>query len=206
MRAQLTGDVASIAPRLLGAELHSFVGGEHVAGRIVETEAYRGADDKAAHSYLHRRTARTEVFFGPPGHAYVYLVYGIHTMFNVITGAPDQPDAVLIRAIEPLLGLPVMQRRRAAARRKGGDPAELQTTGLTNGPGLVCQAFGIDRGHYGVDLLDSSSILQLRGEFGSVSAKHMTASARVGVAYAQECALWPWRFRTSGNPHCSPAK
>ncbi len=190
-------DVVAIAKSLIGAEIHTFIGGLHTAGRIVETEAYRGTDDKAAHSYGHRRTPRTEVFFGPGGHAYVYLIYGIHHMFNIVTGPVEQPDAVLIRAIEPLVNFDLMRSRRG-----------LTASGprIGNGPALVCQSLGIDRSHYGVDLMSEDSDVRLRGELGSVSARSIVASPRVGIAYAEECAVWPWRFRESGSPHTSPAK
>ncbi len=159
-RDRLTGaGVVAHARALLGAEVHTFVDGSHTAGRIVETEAYRGADDKAAHSYGHKRTKRTEVFFGPPGHAYVYLVYGLHQMFNIVTGPAGQPDAVLVRAIEPIRGTEVMLARR-------GLPELSPRVG--NGPALVCQALGITRAHYGLDLLSADAEVQLRGVLGSV--------------------------------------
>ena len=94
-------DILGQAQGLLGTLLISEIGGQRSVARIVETEAYRGADDKAAHSYGYKRTQRTEVFFGPPGHAYVYLIYGMHRMFNVICGPENEPNAVLIRAVEP---------------------------------------------------------------------------------------------------------
>lgn len=185
------------ARALLGAEIHSFVDGLHTAGRIVETEAYRGADDKAAHSFGNRRTKRTEVFFGPPGHAYVYLIYGLHRMFNIVTGPAGQADAVLVRAVEPLVGIDVMLSRR-----------NLSTVAprISNGPALLCQALGVTLDHYATDLLDASSAIQLHGSLGTVSDTDVIRSPRVGVAYAEDCATWPWRFRESGNPYTSPAK
>ena len=111
-----------------------------VAGRIVEAEAYRGPDDRASHSYGGQPTKRTAAMFGPAGHAYVFLIYGLHHHFNVVTGREGEPHAVLIRAVEPLHGVELMAHRRGmAATRKE----------LTNGPGKLCQALGINLGHYG---------------------------------------------------------
>lgn len=191
------GNVVDHARALIGVELHSWIDGIHAAGRVVETEAYRGADDKAAHSYGYKRTARTDIFFGAAGHAYVYLIYGLHSMFNVVTGPRGQPDAVLVRAIEPLFGTDAMLARRKL-------PSILPRIG--NGPALVCQALAITRHHYGVDLLAGDAVIQLRGVLNSVAASAIIAGPRVGVAYSEECAAWPWRFRESGNPYTSPAK
>lgn len=202
-RSSLRNEVVDVAQALLGVELHSFTESGHSAGRIVETEAYRGADDRAAHSFGHRRTPRTEVFFGDAGHAYVYFVYGIHTMFNVVVGPVGSPEAVLIRALEPIYGLELMCSRRVS---KTGFRQNLPVYRLANGPGLVCQALGIKREDYGVDLLDAKSPLQLRGELNTLTASEIIASPRVGVAYAGECAAWPWRFRQAGSVYSSPAK
>ena len=189
--------VERAARELLGVEVHTEIDGFRAAGRIVETEAYRGADDKAAHSYGYKRTRRTEVFFGDAGHAYVYLIYGLHRMFNVVVGPPEEPNAVLVRALEPLDGTDAMLARRQLTSAGGR---------LANGPALVCQALGITRAHYGVDLLAAGAPIRLVGDLGTVAPERITASPRVGVAYAGECAAWPWRFRESGNPYTSPAK
>lgn len=149
------------------------------AGRIVESEAYRGPEDRAAHSYGGRRTARTEVMFGPPGYAYVFFVYGMHYQFNLVTGKDGAPHAVLIRAVEPVLGIELMAKRRnlpASARE------------LTNGPGKLCVALGIGRESYGVDLCGSKLFLSEGPRVRSASAK------RVGVDYAGDWAEKPWRF------------
>ena len=173
------------------------VDGEPAIGRIVETEAYRGRDDRASHAYPLKRTRRTEVFFGPPGHACVYLCYGIHRMFNVICGPVGEPNAVLVRAIEPVAGTDAMLRRRGLSevgRRVGG------------GPGLVCQALGIALAHNAVDLFSAGSAVRLRGVFGGLPAAAVVSSPRVGIAYAGEDAARPWRFRVSGSGFTSPAK
>ena len=196
--------IEEAARQLLGVTVYTEVGGVPTAGRIVETEAYRGADDKAAHSYKYKRTKRTAVFYADAGHAYVYLIYGLHRMFNVVVGPPGEPNAVLVRAVEPVTGIDVMLARR-----------KLRTPGprIGNGPALVCQALGISRAHYGLDLLGAGSPVRLLGELGTVPAPEVIASPRVGIAYAGECARWPWRFRESGplgplgaNSYTSPAK
>jgi len=152
-----------------------------LAGKIVEAEAYRGPEDRAAHSYGGRRTARTEVMFGPPGFAYVFFVYGMHWHLNLVTTREDAPHAVLLRAVEPLAGAETMARRRSL------HPGAVA---LTNGPGKLCQAFGIERRHYGCDLTGSS--LFLTGALGI--RPRLERSPRIGVDYAEEWAKKPWRF------------
>src|ERR1700730_16759752 len=139
-------DVSAIAKDLLGKILLTSFDGEFTAGRIVETEAYNGVVDRASHAYGNRRTARTEVMYGKAGTAYVYLCYGIHHLFNVVTNRQETPQAVLVRAIEPLLGIELMQER---TRKKILDNT------LTRGPGNVSKALGIFTYHSGLDLLDS---------------------------------------------------
>jgi len=164
-----------------------------VAGRIVEAEAYRGPEDRAAHSSGGRRTARTEAMYGPPGFAYVFFVYGMHWHLNLVTTREDAPHAVLLRAVEPLLGVPLM------ARRRGLSPGDVS---LCNGPGKLCQAFGVERRHYGVDLtrgaLYLSEATTPRGKLGR--------SARIGVDYAESWADKPWRFFELGNRYVSRGK
>ena len=142
-----------------------------VSGRIVEVEAYRGPEDRAAHSYGGRRTARTEAMFGAPGHAYVFFVYGMHFHLNLVTTREGAPEAVLLRAIEPLEGLELMaERRRIEQHRRE----------LTNGPGKLCQAFAVDRSHYGVDLTQGSLYL-LDGP-----SPKLETSPRIDIDYAGE--------------------
>jgi DNA-3-methyladenine glycosylase len=160
-------------------------------GRIVEAEAYRGPADRAAHSYGGRRTARTEVMFGPAGYAYVFFVYGMHWHFNIVSGQEGQPEAVLIRAVEPLEGVELMRARRGHARA----PAE-----LSNGPGKLCQAFGIDRALYGADL--TKGVLYL----ADGPRARIGRSARIGVDYAGEWAARPWRFFDADSPFVSRAR
>lgn len=162
------------------------------AGRIVEAEAYRGPEDRAAHSYNGRRTPRTEVMFGPPGFAYVFFVYGMHFHFNVVTTAEGKPHAVLIRAVEPLSGVALMAERRGLPET---------SFALTNGPGKLCQAFGIDKRLYGADLTRPPLYL-CDGE----RRDKLLRSPRVGVDYAGEWAKKPWRFYEAGSPWVSPVR
>lgn len=157
-----------------------------VAGRIVEAEAYRGPEDRAAHSFGGRRTERTEAMFGPPGFAYVFFVYGMHWHVNLVTTREGAPHAVLLRAAEPLLGQELMAVRR-------GLPA--LHVNLCNGPGKLCQAFGIDRRYYGADLTRGALFLS---DAGGARPK-ISRSARIGVDYAEAWADKPWRFFEQGN-------
>jgi DNA-3-methyladenine glycosylase len=159
-----------------------------VAGRIVETEAYRGPEDLAAHSAGGRRTKRTEAMFGPPGHAYMFLLYGMHWAFNIVAGPEGQPHAVLIRAVEPVLGVELMVARR-------GVPAGSLT--LCNGPGKLCAALGLDRAAYGLDLC-ASGLYLASGERGPIAR-----SPRINVDYAGSWAKKPWRFYERGNRYVS---
>jgi DNA-3-methyladenine glycosylase len=162
-----------------------------VSGTIVEAEAYRGPEDRAAHSYGGRRTARTEVMFGPPGHAYVFFVYGMHFHFNLVTTALGAPEAVLIRAVEPLEGLELMAARRglSSTRRE-----------ISNGPGKLCEAFAINRAAYGADLTVPPLYL-LDGP-----ARRVARSPRIGIDYAAEWAEKPWRFYDPKSPFVSPVR
>jgi DNA-3-methyladenine glycosylase len=183
--------VLEVARECIGALLVCRETGDLV-GRIVETEAYRGPQDRAAHSYGGRRTARTEAMFGPAGRAYVFVLYGRHVHLNLVTGKVGQPEAVLIRAVEPLWGLAIMAERRNV---RTDDKV------LTNGPGKLCQAFGIERSHYGRDLTGGSLFLSRgyrRGPLGR--------SERIGVASAGSWALRPWRFFEKGNPYVTPRR
>jgi DNA-3-methyladenine glycosylase len=159
-----------------------------VAGRVVEAEAYRGPEDRAAHSYGGRRTARTEAMYGPPGHAYVFFVYGMHHHVNLVTTKEGLPHAVLLRAVEPTEGVELM------AKRRGRSPTDRE---LTNGPGKLCVAFGIDRRAYGADLCKKPLFLA-DGPRGRV-----VRSPRVGIDYAGEWVDRPWRFYEQGNPWVS---
>lgn len=170
------------------------------SGRIVEVEAYRGPEDRAAHSYGGRRTARTEVMFGPPGRAYVFLIYGIHRHVNIVTGSVDEPQAVLIRALEPLTGESLMQDRRS----RDGRVSPLPPRELCSGPGKLCQALDIDRRFNGSDLLAWSGApverLELRP---GIPPRRVGTSPRIGIDYAGDWANKPWRFYDLESPHVS---
>jgi len=164
-----------------------------LAGRIVEAEAYRGPEDRAAHSWQGRRTERTEAMFGPPGFAYVFFVYGMHWHLNLVTTDAGAPHAVLLRAIEPLLGAELMAARRGLSETD---------VNLCNGPGKLCQAFAIERRHYGVDLTRGALFLS----DGTTARGKLGRSARVGVDYAESWAQKPWRFFELQNRWVSRGK
>lgn len=176
-------DVVAIAKELIGKWLFTQVEGIPTGGMITETEAYAGPEDKASHAYNNRRTERTEVMFHAGGVAYVYLCYGMHNLLNVVTGSEGVPHAVLIRGISPKVGTETMLSRR---NKKTVDRT------LTRGPGSVCQALGIDRSHNGMSFL--SSTLWIEDHHIHIPKKQIQAAPRIGIDYAQEHALLPWRF------------
>ena len=161
------------------------------ASMIVEAEAYWGPEDDAAHSFGGRRTARTEAMFAPPGHAYVFRLYGMHRCFNVVTAPEGQPQAVLIRALEPVEGLALMVERRGTADRRL----------LCSGPGRLCQAMGIGMEHYGQDLFSGSLRLE---EYRAFFPEEIGVSPRVNVDYAVEYRNRLWRFFLLDSPYVSP--
>lgn len=190
-------DVVGLAKTLLGKVLVTQFGTEISAGIIVETEAYRAPDDKACHAYNNRRTKRTETMFKRGGHAYVYLCYGIHHLFNVVTGPKNTAHAVLIRGIEPLFNEQLMLQRRNFKKL---------TTQLSAGPGVLTKALGISTSQDGIDMCHSESPIWIEDIGQNIPQKQIICSPRVGVAYAKECAEWPWRFRIQNNKWCSKAR
>ncbi|MCO6453311.1 MAG: DNA-3-methyladenine glycosylase [Caldilineales bacterium] len=178
-----------IAPELLGCLLVRELDGVRLAGRIVEVEAYMGEEDAASHAYR-GETARNRAMFGPPGHGYVYLIYGIHHCLNVVCGPVGLARAVLIRALEPLAGIEVMRERRGQENMRA----------LCSGPGKLCQALGIDRALDGHDLLGGSALWL---EPGVVPGDAICTSPRVGVRGDEAAINAPWRFFLSGNPDVS---
>ncbi|MGB9418376.1 MAG: DNA-3-methyladenine glycosylase [Acidobacteriaceae bacterium] len=185
----------SVARDVLGKLLVRRTGNALLAGRIVEVEAYFGDGDPAAHSAA-GRTARNAVLFGPPGHAYVYFIYGMHSCLNISCEPTGQAGSLLVRALEPLQGLAQMAAWR-------GLTAQAAPRLLTSGPGRLCQAFGITRAtHNGIDLLSADSELQLRDDgYGTQS---ILATPRIGITKAAER---PLRFLISGSPYASgPAR
>lgn len=187
--------VLAVAKDVLGKLLVHDTPEGLMVGRIVEAEAYRGPEDRAAHSWGGRRTARTEVMYGEPGLAYVFFVYGMHWHLNLVTTRAGAPHAVLLRAVEPLHGVELMARRR-----------ELPETNvnLCNGPGKLCQAFGVDRRHYGVDLTTSRELFMSDGP--PLPRARLGRSPRIGVDYAESWAEKPWRFFEQGNRWVSRAR
>jgi len=172
-------------------------------GRIVEVEAYIGATDRASHARF-GPTARNRVMYGPPGIAYVYRVYGMYDLLNVVTEPADRPAAVLIRALEPLDGIEAMRAARIAHGRAGAGIGRLPAHRLASGPGLVTAAFGLDRFDTGTDLCDPASTVRIAGPARSVTDDEILASPRIGVDYAAE--PWrsiPWRFVIAGHPSAS---
>lgn len=187
-------DVIDVARDLLGQRLVRVVEGQRVAGIIVEVEAYLGVEDKAAHTFGGRRTARVASMWGDGGHAYVYFTYGMHHCLNVVASTEGHPVAALVRALEPTEGLDFMYARRKLARRD---------TQLCSGPGKLCAALGIDRGCDGEDLVEGETLFIERARRGTIPEGDIVAGPRIGVAYAGEWAHKPLRFYLRENPHVS---
>ncbi len=185
-------DVVAISRALLGKFLFTNIAGALIGGIIVETEAYNGAIDKASHAYGNKNTTRTKTMFMEGGVAYVYLCYGIHQLFNVVTSVEGEPQAVLIRAVEPLEGLDVMLQRRSMDKLKPN---------LTAGPGSVAKALGIDRNLNALSL--QSTMVWIEDKGIVIHADEIAAVPRIGVAYAAEDALLPYRFYVKGNQYVS---
>jgi DNA-3-methyladenine glycosylase len=187
-----SSNVVEISKYLLGKYLYTYIDGQFTGGYIIETEAYNGIIDRASHAYGNRRTPRTEIMFGNGGTAYVYLCYGIHEMFNVVTSKEGQPHAILIRAVNPTEGVEIMQQRR--------NMTALKNT-ITSGPGSVAKALGISRKINGISLQSDTLWIEDKGLVFPESG--IAAVPRVGVAYAAEDALLPYRFYVKGNPYVS---
>lgn len=188
----LNEDVVALAKDLLGKVLYTNIDGEVTAGIIVETEAYFGIKDKASHAYGGRRTNRTETMYSTGGISYVYLCYGMHHLFNVVTSVKDEPHAVLIRAVEPLVGLDLIEARRGMPVTKAA---------VSSGPGSAAKALGIDKSFNAKDLNGTEIWLEDHGI--NYQENEIAATPRVGIAYAQEHATLPWRFFVKGNKYVS---
>lgn len=191
----LNQDVLFLAKDLLGKVLFTEIDGDVTAGVIVETEAYFGVLDKASHAYGGRRTSRTETLYHPGGVSYVYLCYGIHHLFNIVSSVEDEPHAVLVRAVEPLIGSDIMELRRNMSASK---------LAISSGPGSAAKALGIDRSFNEKDLTENEIWIEDHGI--RYSPETIVAGPRIGVAYAQEDALLPWRFYVKGNKYVSKPK
>jgi DNA-3-methyladenine glycosylase len=182
-------DVVQIARELLGKVLYTSINHEITGGIIIETEAYAGVIDKASHAYNNRRTARTEIMYREGGCAYVYLCYGIHPLFNIVTSVQDVPHAVLIRGINPLYGIEIMKNRKGKIKLIPKDG---------NGPGNITKLLGIRVEHSGINLsIDSYAEegIWLQDEGIQVLDSEVKSSPRIGVDYAGEDAKLPYRFQ-----------
>jgi len=188
----LNQDVIFLAKDLLGKVLFTEINGDLTAGIIVETEAYSGVIDKASHAYGGRRTGRTETLYTRGGVSYVYLCYGIHHLFNIVSSVEGEPHAVLVRAVEPLTGVETMELRRNMPASK---------TAISSGPGSAAKALGIDRSFNKKDLTGNEIWIEDHGI--KYSPDEIVSGPRIGVAYAQEDALLPWRFYVKGNRYVS---
>jgi len=186
---------AAVAPDLIGRLLVRELDGARLVLRIVETEAYLGAPDRASHAAGGRRTARNESLYLPGGHAYVYFIYGMHWCLNAVCGEADEGGAVLLRAGEPVAG-----EERMRALRGVADDARLRPGDIAGGPGKICRALAVDRALDGAPL-DAPPLWIAAGEL--VPRRRIARGARVGVAYAGEAADWPLRFAERGNSHVS---
>lgn len=193
----LNPDTPAVARSLLGKYLCTRINGELTTGKITETEAYEAPHDKACHAYNNRRTSRTEIMFRAGGTAYVYLCYGIHHLFNVVTAPAESARAVLIRGLEPVEGTDIMLQRRNIS---------VPQPRMTAGPGSLSQALGISKEMTGQTLLDPDGQIWLEDRGTIIPPDDIIASPRVGIAYAEEWVEVPWRFRIKGNRYCSPAR
>lgn len=182
-------DGVTLAKRLLGCRLVHETGGKRVGGIIVETEAYMGLADDAAHSYRGRPDGRVNIQYGPGGYAYIYLIYGMHSCMNVVANGENIPEAVLIRALMPDTGMEEMRLRRPKAKNDRQ---------LCAGPGKLCAALNITRAQYGLDLLGDSLYIEDRD-----TVPEIEAARRVGVDYAVQCRDRLWRFCVKDSPFVS---
>ena len=188
------GDILAISRELLGKVLYTQFDDKLTSGIIVETEAYAGETDRASHAYRGKRTQRTEVMYASGGTAYIYLCYGIHHLFNVVTNFEGIPHAVLIRAIEPKDGIEIMLQRRNK---------KTVNQSLTAGPGALTQALGITVANSGASLKDNLIWLEDQNIF--YSNQDIIAGPRVGIQYAGKDAQKSWRFQIENSPYVSPA-
>lgn len=190
-------DSLIVARELLGKVLVHEINGQRLAAKIVEAEAYMGIADKAAHSYGGKRTPRVEVMYGGPGFSYVFIIYGMYYCFNIVTREEGNPQAVLVRAVEPVEGLDLMAQNRF--KKAYNQLTHSQKKSLTNGPGKLCRALLIDKSLNGEDLCGN----KLYVEEGDNEKFNTISSKRIGVDYAEEAKDYPWRFYIEGNKYVS---
>lgn len=177
----LEEDVLFLGKDLLGKVLCTSIDGQIVKAVITETESYKGPEDKASHAYQGKKTKRNEIMYHIGGHAYVYICYGMHKLFNIVTGPKDIPHAVLIRGVMPIEGLDVVERRRGRKEK------------IIIGPGKISQALGIDKSLNGQDL--TSRVIWLEDHDIKIKKSDIECLKRVGIDYAEEHAFLDWRFR-----------
>lgn len=188
-------DVVNLAKVLLGKTISTYTDGIMTSGMIVETEAYRGPDDRGCHAFGNRYTERTKTMFESGGVAYVYICYGLHPMFNVVSGAKDQPHAILVRAIEPFEGIDTMLQRRNLQKL---------SYQLSNGPGKAAVALGITKNLDGSILFDQNSPIQITENQINLKDEKIVTGLRVGMSvHVGLCAYRPWRFYIKDNPWVS---
>ncbi|MGM0501865.1 MAG: DNA-3-methyladenine glycosylase [Bacillota bacterium] len=187
-------DALTAAKKLLGQILVREVNNQKIKVKIVETEAYLGSKDKACHAYQNKRTSRTETMFKTGGCAYVYLIYGIYNLLNVVVNDLEVPEAVLIRAVEPVSGLDIIKENRGIKSDSIED--------LTNGPGKLTQALAIDRQLDGYDLINGNQLYIVKEE-NNGEIDEIAASTRINIDYAEEYKDKPWRFYIKGNSFVS---
>ena len=208
-RDAFTGDARSLAQRLLGHLLVRVLSdGALLAGRIVETEAYRGVIDAASHAYQGRRTPRNEAMYARPGTAYVYFTYGMHYCMNIVSGETDVPHAVLLRALEPITGLHAMRTLRAVhPGNRPRAPREISDRDLCSGPARLCQALSIGREQNGLDLVSGRTLYiaqpHERLKLPPILSAHIVRAPRIGIDYAGAWAAKPLRFVVKGSVHIS---
>ncbi len=183
-------DSPTLAKEVLGAYLHRVLDGEELIGRIVEVEAY-AVGDPASHAFR-GMTPRNKVMFGAPGLAYIYLTYGMHHCFNVVTNEQGEGEALLVRALEPIAGIETMRRLRGGLAKDRD---------LASGPGKLCQALALSRNENGIDLIESEELFLTRGT--PILEQEIGVSTRIGISLAIE---HPWRFYVEGNTHVSKGR
>ena len=191
------GDTVSIAQAMVGRYLVRRLNGETLVCRITETEAYVGAVDKACHAYGYRKTRRNATMFGPPAHAYLYLIYGMYCCLNFVTNPEGEPDAVLLRGLEPVYGQDTMARLRFG--KSSAEFTAYQRKNFLNGPGKCCQALALDTKMDGLDLTGDTLFLCTSPRDAGLPAVTepaftVVSGRRIGIDYAEEAADFPWRF------------
>ncbi|MBZ4663795.1 MAG: DNA-3-methyladenine glycosylase [Caloramator sp.] len=190
-------DTLNVAKELLGKNIVRNINGHKLIGRIVETEAYIGPFDKAAHSYNNKKTQRNEVMFKDAGHAYIYFIYGMYYCFNIVTEDEGNPCAVLIRAIEPIDGIDYMCKLRYKKDLK--EISKSQFKNLTNGPSKLCIALNLDKSLNGINLFSDALYVEDAG----YNNFDIVETTRINIDYAEEARFYPWRFYIKDNPWVS---